>query len=181
MSIFCASLPSFNCLFRYWPACESRVTSANVHKRLLTGDFFFLHFMINFFLFEQKIAFFFAKFALGVATESDTRGSFLIFYQQLLLLLRCLSFSIFLTTISYPLFVHLGSIHGGRVCLSWLRVSVCSFACFIHSTICSVFDRLGRLHKYKREPSAMVSTEFSFHVTSSPPWIFCYAKSSPAI
>lgn len=52
--------------------------------------------------------------------------------------------------------------------LSWLRVSVFLCACFIHSTICSEFDRYApRLHKYKREPTALVSTEFSFHVTSS--------------
>lgn len=46
-----------------------------------------------------------------------------------------------------------------------------------------IFDRLARLHKYQREWTVMVSTEFSFHVTSSSPHecFFVMPLSSPLL
>lgn len=88
--------------------------------KVFTGFFLLLlHFMINFLSIWTKDCLF-ATFALAVATESDTRGSFLIFFQQLLLLVsvRCFRFD-FLNHYSIPF------VRAPRLDSWWSCVCVC--------------------------------------------------------
>lgn len=122
---------------------------------------------------------------LPSSAHFDIRARHSHFLSTIIIIYRTITLSIRFSNhyFSFFLFVHrLDSF--GLLCVFVLfacfAVDVCW--CFIRSTILlDEFDRYVRLHKYKRKSTVMVSTEYSFHVTSSPHDFFRYAQSSPPL
>lgn len=184
ISLF-ASIFLFLSLFRYLARPVERTSEqVRITWKTTFHMVIFFHFMINFFVFEQKIAFF-AKFALAVVgslryTCSPFSFSFNDYYY--------LPYYYTIHSIFKPLFFILPFRTSARLVRSLVCFRpVCMFRCWCVLVLYSFddfareFDRYVRLHKYKRKSTVMVSTEFSFHVTSSPHDFFRYAQSSPPL